>query len=440
MEAYFRDIASHLETKLQMPQWASHLVAGASIIPIATIVQLSHLFIAVLTSFLPAIGGVVFSVLDDVRKAIDPEVAGLSVSVLNELLGTDLTADQISTQGGISAHLARAETVGGLFHSQLMSEFAATNTITPESGVKAARRFTGLAINFGTATGIIATLGGLAPFIHLDDVREIGEQVATNLGLGRLQRLALQPLIQILLAEPYKWYINNLARPTQFKLADVVNPFTGSIMDPKLIWQSLAWEGYSDDKITALLELHRKKLAETDYFYLFTHGLVEDADVLAYLKRLGYTDNDAQNRKEVEFLKAQDPYQKEIVAAATAAYAEGHIQRDELQGIVNSAVHLDNERSIVMLVADYKKRVPTKHLTLAQVESAYEQGVIDLSEFNTWLSTQGYSQDDQQTLQLLTLLKLKKLEEAAKAKEAKAAATAAKQAAKSAASTTPTGA
>ena len=426
-EKYYRDVASHLETNMSVPHWAAQLIGGMHLLPVTAAMSTKDIFIAVLKDFILAVGTIVFKALDEIRTFLDPEVARFAVLVLNELLGADLEPSHLSQGDGIQAHLQRAEVVGGLFHNQLLSEFNTSGTVTPESGVKAARRFTGLAINFGTATGVIAALGGLAPFIHLDEVREIPEEVAKNLGLGRLQRLALAPLIQILLAEPYKWWINEKARPTQFKLQDIVNQFTGNFIPRETIYKSLAWEGYSDDKIEALIELHRKKLAEQDLFFLFTQGVHTDDEVLQYLKRLGYTDQDAADRKETEYLRAQEPYQKELVAAVTNAYAEAHIDRAELEGIINSAIKLENERAIALLIADYKRKVPTKHLTLAELESAFEQGILDLTEFTDYLTRLGYSPEDQQTIELLTLLKLKKIEEAAKAKAAKAAASAAKK-------------
>lgn len=459
LDAYFRDTYTILKD-YGIPNFIATLLAGTIVGICVLPMIIAHLAILLIKPVLPAIGGTIFEVLDDLRKTLDPQFAQFAVAVLNELLGTDFDVTHLPQGTDINAHLARAEEVGFLFHRQLLSEFlqnsglsldptssafsevtgptGAGERITPMSGVRAAARFSGLAINFGTATGIIATLGGLAPFVHLDEIREIGEEVAKNLGLGRLQRLALAPIVQILLAEPYKWFINEIARPTQFKLGDVINPFSGALMPADLIWTSLAREGYSDNKITALLELHRKKLTESDLSTLFAAGHIDTATLQQRLQRLGYSDTDSQDKAEADRLDKVRTYYEELRSAAVQAYADGHIPRDELQGIVNGLPLTDEDKAYIMLAADYKRKVPTKHLTTAQLEKAFEVGIIDLADYTNALTTLGYSDADQSTLLLLTLLALDKQKEAAAAKAAAAAAKAAAAAAKAAKGTTPT--
>jgi len=446
MEKYFRDVYTELRN-WGMPAWAAVILAGAAIVPAAALTAAKFIVLPILRVFLPAFAGAIFDVLDDLRKVLDKDFAQLSVSVLNELLGTDFDVQHLPSGEDIGAHLARAEEIGFLFHRQLMSEFlantgvslnASTGTfsepsgpagagekITPISGVRAAARFSGLAINFGTATGIIATLGGLAPFVHLDEIREIGEDVAKNLGLGRLQRLALAPIVKLLLADPYQWFISEFARPKQLTAGDVVNPFSGNVMDASLIWRDLAREGYSDDKIQALLDLHRKKPGEAELLTLFEGGHIDDQSFQDELKHLGYNDAGAGRKFEADHLKAQRPFQDEVRAAAVTAYTEGHIDRGELESIVGSMPLSADEKALVLLGADYKKKVPSKHLTLAELDTAYDQGIIDLTEWRDHLTNLGYSDDDQSILLLLMLNKLQQQKE-------KAAATAARNAAKNA--------
>ncbi|MBA0084816.1 MAG: hypothetical protein HRJ53_07465 [Acidobacteria bacterium Pan2503] len=460
LDPFFRDLFCQFNKTWGLGRWTSEVLAGLLVTASAAVMVLSHVVLLILNPFVLGLSQVVFTFLDSLRKELDQSFALLASSVLNELLGTDFTVQHLAAGADINAHLARAQEIGFLFHRQLLTEFlqstgmtldpsgggfseptgptGAVERITPMSGVRAAARFSGLAINFATANGIIATLAGLVPEVHLDEIREIGEEVAKNLGLGRLQRLALAPIIQILLAEPYKWFINEISRPTQLKLGEVVNPFSGAVMPAPLLWRSLAREGYSDDKIAALLELHRKKPGESDILTLFEGGHYDDARVQTELRRLGYDDTGASVKFEADHLKAQRPYQDEVRAAVVAAYADGHIERGELEGIVNSIPLSADERALVLIAADYKRKVPNKHLTVAQLETALEQGIIDVAEFNAALSVLGYSMDDHYILLLLTLNKLNKLKEAAAAKAARAAAKAAKGGATPPPTSTPT--
>jgi hypothetical protein len=455
LEPYFRDVFCWFNHKFKLGRFTSEILAAIVMAPSITVTILVALILALVNPFITGLAATVFSTLDQLRKTLDPSFALFASSILNELLGTDYTVDMLPQGTDINAHLQRAETIGFLFHKQLMSEFLGGSgltidpttgaiseptgpagvgeRITPATGIKAAARFTGLAINFATATGIIATIGGLVPEVHLDELREIGEQVAKNLGLGRLQRLALAPIVQILLAEPYRWFINELARPTQFGLGEVVNPYTGAVMPASLIWRSLARAGYSDDKIAALLELHRKKLTEADLLTLLEGGHYDQPTVTAQLKRLGYDDTEAEAKTEADHLRAQRPFQDELRSAVTTAYADGHILQGEMESLIDSMPLSDDEKALAKLVAQYKKKVPSKHLTLAELQTAFEKGIIDLAEFTDHLTNYGYSDDDQSILLLLTLDKL----DAQKQKAAAAAARAAAKASKGASSPLP---
>jgi hypothetical protein len=421
LEKYFRDCYTMLHT-WGCPKWIAAAVAGTIVGLCGALVVMKDLLIVILRVVLPPFGGEVLQALDDLRKSVDPEVADLAVDVLNELLGTDVTASDMPTGTTTGDHLARADKVGGILHDMLMSEFTGMSSITPETGRAAARRFSGLMINFGTVTGVLATLGGLIPQIHLDDVREIGEQVAQNLGLGRLGRQVLRPIVQTLIEMPYTWWIHQQYRPTQLTVSDCVNPYTGAVIDPALIHSSLALQGYSDTLISAIIELHQKKLTEADYWLLVEQKLKADTDFESYLQKLGYSADDAADRALAETYRAEKALQDEIISASMDAYVAGHIALDEFQGIVNTARPHPDLNALTMLLAQYKAKVPHKALTLAEITSMLEMDVINTGEFEDYLTAFGYSEMDALNLKIWTLLKLAQKEEAAKAKAAKAAA------------------
>jgi hypothetical protein len=418
---YFRDVYTELKN-ISVPSLVAQLIAGFSVTPAITFTVCKDVLIAILKVMLPTWGKEILDALDDLRKAIDPSVSELAVDVLNELLGTSIAATDMPTGGAFGDHLARADKIGGILHDTLMQEFQGLNAITPQNGQHAARRFTGLMINFGTATGVLATLSGLVPFIHLDDIREIGEQVAQNLGLGRLGRQVLRPIVQILIEEPYKWFINQQYRPTIFSAADCVNPYTNQTLSADQMHADLALQGYSNDRIKALIELHQKKLSENDYFYLWQMGLKQGTDFVAYLQKLGYSADDARSRMDAEQLRASEGLEHEIVAAAMEAYVAGHITQDEWNQVLQAAHVVPNNPELWTILAQYKAKVPHKALTLAEVTDMLAQDVISLDEFEDYLTKFGYSLTDANNLKIWTLLKLNAKEEAAKAKAAKAAA------------------
>lgn len=419
-DLYLRDVYNILNKTYHLPAWISGLVSASIAVPVAFALMFKDLALAILKVFLPPFALVALSVIDDLRKTLDKEFAQLAVSVLGELLGADLDPTQIPVSGDFKGHIARAKVLGQIFHSLLVAEFQTSTPLQPQDGVNNAEVFTGLSINFGTATGIIAALGGLFPEVHLDEMREIGELVAKNLGLGRLTRLAIQPLIKTLVQEPYAWAFNLKYRPTQLTLGDVVNPYAQTIMPADLVHQSLAQLGYSDDKIAALLRLHAKTVTASDVWDLKNRGILSADQATELYKRIGWLEPDIPTFEEVELLKSEASYEKDALNAAGDAYRFGNITRDELATMAKSLLHRDDLAALFMMAQDYKRKVPHRSLTVAQLESAFADGYIDLDEFDSRLATMGYSDEDVGILRYLTLLKLQKSEAAAAAKASKA--------------------
>jgi len=407
--------------------WPERLAAAFILGLARLLVPLIRIFVDALDLILAAVAELFLAGQGEGSRGFSTLVAQL----LGDLLGVEgVTGDEIFTAFQTRGRIAAMQKVGSGFLDVLSKEMITSGNVSPEQGDAAVRAFLGFVLSFSVRQGNIEFLTQLVPeeFRVAEGFRMYGELMAKNLGLGRLTRLVLKPLVTTLAATPFQWKLNELYRPTQLKLADVVNPFTGAVMEAKDIWADLAREGYTDDKIKALLELHRKKLSEADLSTLFSAGHIDQATLQQLIQRLGYTLEDAQQKAEVDRLDKVKPYFEELRAAAVSAYADGHTDRKELEGIVDGLPLTAEERSYILLAADYKRKVSNKHLTVAQLEQAFNEGIIDLTEFTDHLTVQGYSDDDQSILLLLTLEKLAKIKEKAAAAAARSTAKAAKKA------------
>jgi len=431
-DKYFRDVYVSMN-QYNLPDWVHALITGMIVAPIWGFLMAKDVALAVLQVIVPPFATAALSVIDGLRKTMDTQFAEMAVVVLNELMGSDYAPSDIPVGSSMSDHLARADRVGGIFHNLLLQEFQGMSTLQPTDGVNAAKRFSGLVINFGTATGIIAVLGGLFPWVHLDEIRQIGEEVARNLGLGRLHRLAIEPLIKILMQVPYTWYLNLQFRPTQFSLGDVVNPFTSVTMPASTVHDSLAKLGYSDDKIAALITLHQKRLTYPDLYSLVKAHLITADDYQKRAEEMGIPQPDIPIWEFVEEEKLIKTYTDAVLSAASTAFHDGHITLDELTQVATQYIPDAAPRQLFLAAEQYKAKVPSKKLTLAEIQKLLETGVIDISDFDTYLDTLGYSVQDSAWLRLQTLETL----QADQAKAAAKAASAAAKAAKTKAATAP---
>jgi hypothetical protein len=368
----------------------------------------------------------VLELVDEGRKELDPTVAKISVTVLNELLGTDYQDQHLATGDDVQAHRERAEEIGGLFHKTLISEFQAEGDVTPEAGMRAAQRMSGFLINFGVATAIVSVVGDLLSLGKFEQFRELGVEVARNLGLGRLNRQAMKPLVDILIAQPYKWWFNTRFHPTQFSIGQVINPFTQTLMPIDDIFAAADLDGFSHDKVQKLIELHQKRLTVDDAELLARWKFWDGAFARDYIVKLGYPQDVADTVTQIAQFRRVDSRLNKLIDTLEQNVIDGHITIDEFSAVLDTMPLTPNEVGVILTTVKYKAKSPHKALTFAQLQKAFEEGMIDDTELRDRLARQGYSPDDVDILEVETLLAQAKLVAAQAAKDAAARKKAAK--------------
>jgi hypothetical protein len=363
---------------------------------------------------------VLLGALDAIRKGIDPAVGGLAVQVMNEFLGTDLTINQLPMGLGTGDHIARAQAIGALLYNQLEREFApAGGQVVPTTAP--AETFSGLAINFGLASGIMGLIGGAVPFgFHFEELRELGEEVARNIGLGRLVRQALRPLIQILVAQPLTWALNTKYRPTQFAEAMLVNPYLNTQLPQDQLYNAMHLLGYSDDKIQAFIQMHQKRLSVADVKLLVENGFWQESQAETYVKNMGYPQELVQTVLLVEELKQQRGYVTKLVDQLETDVVHGWITIDEYNQVVNALPISESERHIASGLLAYKQKARAAarphQLSGGELFYAFAAGILTSSDLTDRWTAQGLPQADQDVRLQLWLERLNRLHELEQAK------------------------
>ncbi len=410
-----------------VPWW----LAMPAALALALVVLVGAVLGAVLLYLLDTVGvdvvEAVVEFIDEARKELDTSVARISVIVLNELLGTEFRVEDMPTGEGIEAHIDRAERIGGLFLKQLMGELKDRGDLTVEDGAVAASRFLGLVINFGTATAFINLLGEFGSFGFIEGFRELGVQVARNLGLGRLTRLVLRPVIATLIDKPLQWGLNLQFHPEQLPLAQLVNPFTGAVMSEEIIFQDMELLGFSREKIEALIKLHQRRLNDTDVDILVRWGAWSREEGIRYIRNLGFPEEIAETVLNVIDLRRADQRVRDLVGVLESRVADGHLTVAEMEVVIDKLPLAEAEKSIISTIASYKVKTSHLHLTLGEMQTAFEQALVDLSEFEAYLVKRGFDENDRAIVVQLTLLKLAALVDKTKAKASRQQSAAARQ-------------
>ena len=252
--------------------------------------------------------------------------------MLNEFLGTEF-GDQHWPRDWAGDHLARvARSAGCCMASSRVSSRRPAPDRWPATAP--AQTFAGLAVNFGLAAhnGRDRRRHSVVPAREL---REMGEDVARNIGLGRLVRRALTPLIQILVAQPLTWAINTKYLPSQFSEPMLVNPYLAATLPHDQLYNAMHLLGYSDDKIQAFIQMHQKRLNPAEVKLLVDNNLWDQQTALTYITNIGYPAELAGTILTLEDIREEKGWVDKFIAALEVDVVRGVITTDEFESLLN---------------------------------------------------------------------------------------------------------
>lgn len=387
---------------------------------------------------------------DKAQGEENPEFWDLVAKITQDTTGVPVDAEALKKSFFGSGRLAGMDELGKNIFNLLAQEFVLseaqstpglttpldgagigglpTGKLTPAQGIAAARRFLGFlmsnSIREGNVSAIVKFLPQTVRFA--EGFRDYGEVMARNLGLSRLARRGLSPLVEILIADPLTWalqkqYRNKLLSPGSATRAWLAGHITGQELR-----EELAIQGWSEEKISALIQENVRDLSFQQISALRAFGLLDDATAILHLRRAGYTEEDAKLVLEAEDRIEVRKAAHQIATRALNELLEGSITVTEFDGVLTRVGLTERERAGIVGIAGELTRLPRKTLTLAQMRQAYLDGIVNLLEWEDYLIRVGYREDDRKVLTIQLLLDAKEQAEAESRKAAREQARAAR--------------
>jgi hypothetical protein len=401
---------------LDLGVWHPGAYLGAMLAALVVVAggAIGFVMLWIFQNILPEIASAGLDYIDAFRQKLDPQVAGISVQVLNELMGTDYTELHLPGGDTVDAHIARAAEIGRLYINTIQQEIAPGTDLEQVDGLAGVARFTGLIVNFGVATALLGIAGELSSAGLFKDFRLIGEQVSSGLGLSKQMRIAIKPLLKTLVATPFQWQLNKQFHPQRFTAADVINPFAQTLMDSAFIARELELQGWSADRSAQLIGLHQKRLSVDEVETLRRWGYWSDDIARAYVKRLGWPEELITTLLLLPELKRIDARLLKLVDKLETRVDDGHMTLDDFVAYIKTLPFSQDEQAVMQATVNVSVKTPHKSLSVAEIQSAFEQGVYTLDDLDTRLTQLGFTSDDELVLRTLTLLKFATLEEAKK--------------------------
>ncbi|MGH9493059.1 MAG: hypothetical protein ACRD2K_06130, partial [Terriglobales bacterium] len=239
-------------------------------------------------------GLALMNVVLEQRKMATPTLNKITVATMADLFGVDFEGIGLPEEASPEASLQRARIIGDAIFDLLEKEFVPDGALSPEQGELAAKAFTGFSANFAVSSAFITLLGEVISLGAFEAFRELGVELADNLGLGRMSRRGLSELVSKTVSDPYEWFLNKKYRPTGLSRGEALEAQRRGIMESDELAEKLKRDGYSDDKIAVLLNLQRTELTASQLINSFERGDLDDGELLDRMRKLGYGDEDTR--------------------------------------------------------------------------------------------------------------------------------------------------
>lgn len=384
----------------------------------------------------PLIATAFLEFLGTARKDNQDQFNEVIAAAMSDLFSVELSADDIPPGGDTAAQTERAAVIGGKFLDLLETEFTGGAGPGGIDGAKAARAMAGFNINFSVGSAFIAILTEIESLGFFKEFRTIGEDMAQNLGLGRLLRTAIKPLIDNLIAKPYDRELRAKYRQDSISEAQLIHGFNAGRLDESTVRQRLAEKGLPDDFISELMAQLAPALKEHELYELIRAGEMDQDTAQGLAKAAGVPDLVAARRLRVIQLQRTDAERRAYLDEVLTLAKERFIDPDTFSNLLDREKLPDEEaqfwRNRLGVYLDSEHR----RLTFAQIEKLLLNSQLTTSDLETWATAAGYKPEDEFNLETIVNIDAAKKAAAVKKAAAAAAAAAAKAAKKNPPATT----
>jgi hypothetical protein len=342
-------------------------------------------------------------VLHAVEEPFLPILAAFVAPILSGLFGAEFDAGEFHRRMAKGAGNRGAQSVVDGFMRAIVGDTPAE--IQPSDG--GSRRIASAAVQASLETEFNAlvpeVLSHLLPFEigHWEDFTKLPEAVIRSLGVSRLVRRAIQPIVTVCCTTPATWHINKLHRPTLLGPSSLARQIARHPEQRDKWLEDLRRSGYTEDRIEALLNEQAKFRTAGDAFRLVRAGQWSDAGAIKHLLDQGFDEAGARDELLLEKLRTIESFERSMATAAVDAFVDGRIDEGTLGGFVTGTTISPQEKAQYVELAHARRLLAEKPLTPAEVERAVKAKILAYADYRAALRRDGRSEDAIDVLDLL---------------------------------------
>lgn len=334
-----------------------------------------------------------------------PSLLAAAAVLVGELTGT--TKGELDTLfSGPTPFLTGTGTQAFSVIGQTIAEaIAPAGDMTPETGLKNLSRLFTLHLGTSLQAWMVDVMADALSLGKLRSFAQFHAAIDAGLGFRRLGMLMWRGPIQQAITVPITRYYQEQYRFSIPGAAEAVDGWYRKVYSDEQMLGLLASAGYSYDRSMELVNIKQRIFTEVEGEELWRRGMVDDAGLVQILETTGMgTDRAALWGTMVQ---GRRTYQ-ELTAMATTArtlYRAGDMSEDEYKGILSEAHWRDDEIAVALL-ADQLALRNEKALTVAQLSSAFREGIYTGDIYRAKLRNMRYTDE---TIDVLMALETKGL-------------------------------
>jgi hypothetical protein len=375
--------------------------------------------LAMVLSWLLCIVAFIMRLITSVDDGAAPGMQAVVKNSLGHVFGLPTGSTGRKVASGVSGDAMGAQ-IGTMILNALKSGAPASAGKTLQPDDTAAKNFLAMLAKLGVEGWIDGFIAEAIGGGHFASVLELVPIMNEVLGLGRLSRRALAPLVKILVADPYTWKLHLDYRPALWSESLAIRQYLHGKMKKADLDTALGKHGHSSDIIDAMIDHAQPELSTEEFEYLVAHAQQSVAKYTDRLTAQGWKDSELRYKANLPEQRVIDRIQFKRWDAIVEAFGRGDIDDVRLEEENKTIPASEEIRSLMLGDAHLRRDLHPKHLTLGEVQTMIKAHVMNLDDLRTWMTRENYPVEEQSLLEIYLMGQITTADEAAGAKRQKA--------------------
>lgn len=337
------------------------------------------------------------------ENLVAPALSEMAAAAANDLFNTNIPSSAFAGGMGSGSRGRAAAPMATAFMKLITGDGAALEASTAPAA-KYLEGMVGMALEGWYQKWFFEFLTSLIPQLDIGKIENFGsldDKLANALGLAGVSRRIVRPLVDAAIVTPLEWHTSKTYRPRLLTPATIGRQLARGKWSEDQAYEELARQGYSNDRIEALLSAGARAHSVADYDLMIRAGLVNKGTAVAALTDSGWTAGAAEEELLIEQVKGIAAFERAMANAAVDAFVAGRISEGELAGFATGTTIGGQDKAQIVELAQARRLLGSRPLTSGEAEQCVKAGVLSLIDYRAALRRENRTEDAIDALDLL---------------------------------------